>query len=86
MERAPGLEEFFEKQVTDGECQAIGQTVRHLASCYSYDSDGIFIMTAPVDGAFQKGVPVILCSSILYYSHHLTLAGHSREGCMHNTM
>lgn len=64
-EEPPIVKEILCKQGADTACQAAVQTVGHLALCYFYDGDAIFMGTAKIDGALQKFVPVTLCAGIL---------------------
>lgn len=56
--KARALEEVLREQASESESRGSAQTIRHLTSCFSYEPNGLFIITAQIDSSFHYVVPI----------------------------
>jgi Integrase zinc binding domain len=78
-------EEIRDEQSRDFECQELGQ--RQGASCVTdFNTEGILIRHAPVDGSKQIVVPLSLRPRILRLEHFPVVAGHPGVSKMYASM
>lgn len=70
------MEELLQEQAEDPFCRAAAEMVGDSACDHDVDRYGFLVRKSQIDGTLQRVVPNRLRAKVLYFRHHLRLAGH----------